>query len=150
MEKIYLNKVDLKKNLLTIDYWLLADDNKGISALLTIVVIGIASLIMAYSASFLGLGDLEIGFDAQKGEEVLSLAEGCAEETILQLKGNGGYSGGTLNLEEGSCIINVLPSGSDRTLDVTAVIDEYERTLQINLTLSGSSVTVNSWREIEN
>lgn len=116
--------------------------------MLTVVIVSSAVLIMAYSASLLGLGELEMNYNQQKGSRVFSLADGCAEEAMRRVRLNINYAGGTLNLRGGSCIISVTPSGADRTINISATEGEYYQSLEIIISLSGNIITINSWQEI--
>ena len=119
----------------------------GVAALLTIVIIGAAGLIMAYSASILALGDLEMGFDSQKGSQAFALADGCVEEAMRRLRLDNSYSGGSLSVGDNSCIIGIDTSGSDRTINVTSTVDIYHKVIEANVTVSDSSVVLNNWQE---
>ena len=125
-------------------------DKRGVAALLTIVIVGAASLIMAYSASILGLGELDMGYTEKKGEDAFNIADGCMEEALRHLRLNQSYTGETLSLGSGSCIIGISSSGSDRTIIVTSTLSSYHKVLESNLTLSGSNndiIAINSWEE---
>lgn len=122
-------------------------DKNGVAALLTVVIISSAVLIMAYSASLLGLGDLEMSYDWQKGNKVFSLVDGCAEETMRRIKLDTNYIGGSLSLGGGSCIISVIPSGSNRTITISGSEGSYNKTIEISISLVGKIITINSWQE---
>jgi len=124
-------------------------DNRGIAALMIVVVIGSATLILALSASFLGLGELDMGFTAQKGGEASALSDGCMEEALRQIQLDSNYSGETLNLEGNSCIIGVQSNGNNRIIIVSAFIDDYSKKIEVNLTLDGNIITLNSWQELD-
>lgn len=126
----------------------LKNDNRGVAALLTIVIIGAAVLIMAASASQLGLGELESGYYSQKGEEAFSVADGCAEEAMRRLRMDANYAGGSLNLGAGSCIISVVVAGSSRTVDVVGTVGEYNKKIEVSLTLNGNVITIDNWSEV--
>lgn len=126
----------------------LVSDNRGLAALLTVVIVGAAAFIMAFSSSILGLGELDQGYVESRGEEALSIADGCTDEAFRRIILNTGYSGGNITTENGSCIINVVPSGSNRTITVTAsTTDNYYGKIETNITLSGNDITLNSWEE---
>lgn len=122
-------------------------DNRGAAALLTIVIIGIASLIMAISAARLGLGELEMGYDEGKGSAVLSLADGCGEEALARLRKNSAYTGETITTDDGSCVIIVTGGGADRTVASVATIGSYTKKIEMQVTLSDSVISIISWGE---
>jgi len=122
----------------------------GIAALLTIIIVSVSALIMAYSATVLGLGELDMGYDSQKGGEAFAIADGCVEEGLRRLRLDPTYTGDSLNLGNGSCIMSISTSGSDRIITATSTLDVYHKKVQVNLTLSGTNldiITVNSWAE---
>ena len=126
------------------------NDNRGVAALLTVVVVGAAALLMAYSASILGLGDLDMGYTAQQGKQAGSWADGCAEESLNRFRLDANYGGETLNLDEKSCIISVVSNGNDRVVTVVASEGEYNKSLQLEITINSGTSTLNSWSDIEN
>ena len=119
-------------------------------ALLTVIIVSAAALVMAFSASMLGLGDMDMGYTAQKGQESMSMVNGCAEEALRQLQFNANWGGGTLNLMDGSYMIGVLVNGNNRTLTVSGTINNFTKKLQVLATLNSNEVLVTSWQEIEN
>ena len=125
---------------------------RGVAAILTVVIVAAAALIMAYTASMLGLGELDLGYTSQKGAEALSVADGCMEETMrrIRLNTNYGVGAGTINLSvsNGSCIINVEDlGGNQRRITVTGTTGDYNKKIQTTLTLTGNVITINSWEE---
>jgi hypothetical protein len=127
------------------------NSRQGFAALLTIVVVSAAVLIMAYSASLLGLGELDLGHTSQKGDEASAIADGCMDESFRRLRLNIGYLGETVMTSNGSCIISVVASGGNRTITVTAsTTDNHYKKIEANVTLSADVlpvITVNSWEE---
>ncbi len=119
------------------------------AALLTVVIVGVGTLIMGLTAALLSLGELDMGYDASQGAETLSLADGCLEEGLRRLRLDDSYSGGALNLGDGSCTIGVESSGINRVITVTSTITNYHKVIQMDVDIDSSSViTVNSWSEI--
>lgn len=122
--------------------------NKGAAALLTIVIIGTASLIMSIGAARLGLGELETGLIEIKGAQVQTLAHGCLEEALERLRKDDTYTGETLSIFDGSCIISVSGSGSSRNITSMANIGLYTKKFELNITINNSIISVNSFSEI--
>ncbi len=137
------------KNLPTTNYQLPTKEG-GFAVMIAIIVIGAATLIMAYSSSILSMGELELGYYSEKGEEAFAVADGCMEESMRRLRIDSGYSGGILNLGSGSCTISISPSGSDRIITVTGTVDNYNKKIEANITLSGNDIILNSWEELSN
>lgn len=130
------------------------NNQKGLVALVTIVIVSVAALVMALNASYLGLGELDLGYTSSEGGEAFYVADGCMEETLERIRKdtNYGVGAGTINLtvENGSCTIDVLDSGSDRIITVLGTSGDFNKRIEINLTLSGNVISINSWEEKDN
>jgi hypothetical protein len=124
-------------------------DRRGFTALLVVLIVGAGALVAAFGASMLGLGELDMGYTAQKGSEVRALADGCAEESLRQLQINQNWAGGTLNLVDGSCIISVLESDNNRDIIIGANVGSYNKKIKLSVNILDDLITVNSWQEIE-
>lgn len=125
----------------------------GFVALLTIVILGAATLLVAYTAALLGLGELDLGNTSQKGEEAFSVADGCMEEALRRLRINTSYSGGTINTSSSSsCSITASGIDPNRAITVTGTVTgtpiTYNKKIEVTLTLIGNVITVNSWAEL--
>lgn len=116
--------------------------------MLTIVIIGAATLLMAIGASRLGLGEMEMGFDEAGGSAAFALADGCVEESLERLRKDAAYLGETLNAVGGSCTVTVNGVGFGRTVVSAATSGSYTKRIEVQVTLDGSTVMVDSWREI--
>ena len=122
-------------------------DQRGIAALIVVVLIGATALIMAFSASWFGIVDLDTGYIAKKGEEVGALADGCMDNALQRLRFDINYTGETLSAGGGSCIISAVANGNDRIVTVGASIGNYYQGLTASVTLNGNVVALNSWQE---
>jgi len=132
---------------------LVLENSRGVAALLTIIIVAAATLIMAYSASLLGLGELDLGYTSSKGGEALALAEGCAEEAMRRIRIDTSYTvtSSSLVFDNGSCIITVESSGSNRTIKANSTVGDYHKKIKLGLSLSGDSgdvITIGSWEEL--
>jgi len=133
---------------------LVLENSRGVAALLTIIIVAAATLIMAYGASLLGLGELDLGYTSSKGGEALALAEGCAEEAMRRIRLDTSYAvtSSSLAFDNGSCIITVEVSGNNRTIKANSTVGDFHKKIELGLTfsLSGNVITINSWEELEN
>ena len=123
------------------------NNEKGVTALLTITIIGAVTLIIALNSSLLGLGELHLGHTASKASIASIITDSCLEEVLYQIKLDSNYNGSSLVFNEGSCIINIIPSGNDRTITVTGTVENYNKKIEVTLTLSGEQIIINSWEE---
>ena len=120
---------------------------------MTVVIIGAAALLMAFTASMLGLGELEMGYTSQRGSEAFSVADGCTEETLRRIRMDTSYGvgAGTINLtvSNGSCTIDVTDLGSgQRRVVVTGTSGDYNKKVQVELTLTGNVIAIDTWAEL--
>lgn len=124
--------------------------NGGIAALFTIVVIGSAVLLMSYASIMRGIGELDMGFTAQRGGESFALADGCVEEALRRLRLNPGITSISLSSVSGTCTAAITSSGNQRSIIATAIVDgAYYKRIQVTLTLSGNVITsIDSWQEV--
>lgn len=130
------------------------NNQKGVAALLVVIILTASTLIMAYNASLFGLGEIELGFTSQKGGEALALSEACMEESLRRIKIDSEYGveAGDIDLIIGanSCIINISKNLNDRTVLTTGTVDRFNKKIEVGLTLSGANsdiITINNWQE---
>lgn len=114
---------------------------------MVVAIIGAAALIMAFSASWFGIVDLDTGYLSKKGEEAAALADGCMDNALQRLRFDVNYPGETLSIGGGSCIISVVANGNSRTINVNANSSNYYQGLTVAVTLNGNVITLNSWQE---
>lgn len=127
----------------------ISQDKRGAAALLLVTILGMVALLMAIGASRLSLGEIEMGYNEQKGAEAFSAADGCAEDALLHLHYNVTYTGGSLTQGNGTCIITVARAGNLYTIDATGIVDSYRKKIEITLAVDNSMmITINSWKEV--
>lgn len=119
----------------------------GAAMLLLVILLTASALIAASSVLFLGLGELDMGYIYQCGEEALAVADGCLEETLRRLKLEPGYIGGNLDLGNGSCIIGVSGSVANKIINATSTVKNCNKIIESNISISSGVATVNTWRE---
>lgn len=122
----------------------------GAAALIAIVVITALVVLISISYALVAIGNLEIGFSAQRSGDVLLSAESCVEETILRLTRDDSYSGGTLTVGDVSCTMTVVgtPCGTC-TITAEASAAGFTRNIQADVDISGGSADITSWQEID-
>jgi len=128
---------------------------KGAALIIAVVVITVVSLALALNASFLGIGELDAGYTSARGSEALSVADGCMEESLNRIRRDSAYglvtSPISLNLGSGSCIIDIIDlGGGQRRITVTGTVLVFNKRIQAEALIGGSSVTLTSWEELDN
>jgi hypothetical protein len=122
-------------------------NQQGEALLLAIVILTAAVLVMATSVFSLGLGELDMGYTYQCGEETLAIADGCLEEALRQIKfGQSPYFNNGFALGRGSCTISVS-AGDPQTISITATVNNCYKRITATSTISNGEVTLNAWSE---
>ena len=135
---------------------ILNQHKSGFVALLTVVIIGMAALTLAYGAAMLGLGELEAGYAEQRGQEAFVATDGCMEEALRHLRLDTAYSGSNFSFTGGNptCAVSVIDlGGGQRQITGTGSVNTgsqtYNKTIQMVITIgAGNRITVNLWKEI--
>lgn len=126
--------------------------SSGFAALMLIVVIGLVVLTISLTAAISGVQEAETSFDVQKGQQAFDLADGCVEDTLRRIKTNSTYGigDGTIDLTftDGSCQISVSDLGNNqRRVTSVGQVDNYYQQIQVELTTTNDTITLNSWAE---
>ncbi len=123
-------------------------NQKGLMALVLVLVVSSVAIILAISASFLGLGELEMGFNERRSTEALAFGDACLDEALLRLKRDNAYSGGSLSIDGNSCTITITPSGDLRTIGIESNVGEFTKNLEAEADVSASYIILNYYKEI--
>lgn len=126
---------------------------RGGAVLLLVLVLTISGLAMAIGATEMGIDDITASYESQEGKKVFALSEGCTEDTLRRIRRNNNYGVGmgtlNLNLDEGSCEIEVDDLGGDRRrITSVATIEQNEQSLIIDIALDGDTIVMEQWQEI--
>lgn len=131
-------------------------NQRGFIAFTSLLVVSAVALAIAVSISLLGITEASTSLGFKKGQEVLKIAEGCAEEALLRLRDDATYDldGAEVSLPglDGSCTMDISDTGANRTIDITATISgppQYVKKLQITAKRAGNSINITSWQEVE-
>lgn len=123
---------------------------KGFVAIITVLAVLIFSLSIVIGTTYLSIGSAQSARAFSEGEEVLQLAEGCAEDALLHGTRDENYTGGNYAYLGGVCDVNIVKDGTVWTLDVSATKDTFRRSLEITAsrqaTIPGTFV-LQSWHE---
>lgn len=123
----------------------------GFAVLIVIVVISAVALIIAYSSSILGLGEMSLGYTESKAKKSFWIAEGCLENSLEQLWLDENYTGGIIPLGENSCEVFISENIGDKIITIMAsTTDNYFQKTQTIISQTGKIISINSWQELEN
>lgn len=125
--------------------------HEGLIAFTSLLIISAVALGISVSIVLLGIGEAGSSLAYKKGQETLKIAEACAEEALLRLRDNVTYSGGTLNVGDGSCTMSISGSGSIRTIDIVATITgppRFVKSIRVTARRLGNSISITGWNEV--
>lgn len=121
-------------------------NRKGAALLVAIIIISAMILVMAIGLGLGSISENQITLYQSQSIRVLQNIDGCSEEALTRMNRNSLYTGESLTLNNTSCIISVVGSGSTRTITVTATSTNYAKTLQINVSIF-PTFQITSWTE---
>jgi hypothetical protein len=122
----------------------------GLAALLAVVIVGASVLIIAKNASFMGIGEIDMAYLSAKGEEALTITEGCVEETLRRFQINPDYTADNFSLliGEGECTIRTTANGNQRAITVLGRRENYFKKIQVNVILDNEQIVIDDWQEL--
>jgi len=125
--------------------------NNGYITLGNVIAVGSMALAVAMSLLIIGINTYESGSTVEKSVVAQSLAEGCAEIALNNLRLSPGYSGDeTITIDENSCSIDPFISNADgtTTINCTGTVNDIVRKTQIIIAGTTPSIQVSSWKEV--
>lgn len=120
---------------------------KGSALLVVIIILAAAGLMMGTSILYSGLGELDMGFTYQCGEEAFSFVDGCLEESLIRLKLDSSYNGGSFTIGNGNCIINIAGDAANKIINATSSVGNCMKRMQATAFLDGGNINIINWEE---
>jgi len=118
----------------------------GYVAFITVLIIGALVLGLLISLPLITTDTLRSVLSLKKGIETQEIAESCAEIAFLEIQRDINYTGESLSIESGYCIIGVTDTTSGKDISVEASVDEYTKRLTIQIEILAKSINVTSWQ----
>lgn len=127
---------------------LLRKRRKGVTALIVVMIVSTAGLIFAISLAFISLNEAQTSFAWVKGKEVMSLAEGCQDWAVSSIAATSSYTGESLSIGDGFCIIKVTDGASPpiKNISVKASIGDYSRALTFVSQNDNETIKIFNWK----
>lgn len=125
-------------------------DNSGYIALISLLIIGAASLATGIALLTAGIDGQKSSLVHQQSIQARQLASACAEEA-LQVIHDATATTGTngLTLGQGTCSYTITNTGaSTRTIDASGTVNGVVRKAKVYVTIGGSSISITSWQEV--
>ncbi len=123
------------------------NNNKGIAALLSVVLIGAVTLLLAKNSAVIGRADLDIVNNNILSSIAMSNAESCLEESLRQIQMDANFtsSGLSLSLEKGACLANVNQSGGIYNINSEGRIYSYLKIIEAQASWSDERLRIDAW-----
>lgn len=123
---------------------------KGFIAIFLVIALLAFSLSLSTAVTYLSINESQSALALSNGVVVLSLAEGCAEDSLLLAVRDENYTGGAYEYLGGVCNVSVAKNGTAWTLDISASKNNFTRSLEIIVDRQPglpSVITLQSWLE---
>lgn len=121
----------------------------ALMTLTSVLAIATVGLLIALFVVLGGIDLIQQGLYDSEYSETFVGSDACAEEALLELNNDSGYSGGSFTIGSISCTATVSGSGSTRTLSVTASQgDLYVSDLELSIDLSTSPISITNWEQV--
>lgn len=123
----------------------------GYVALLSVLIVGAASLTVALSLLMSGADSQRATLAFQQMAQARQLANACGEEALQQIQANTSYTATNVNLVLGtnSCTYTVTNTGgSSRTIDASSTVGNIIRKIKVYVTINATSISVIEWQEV--
>lgn len=122
------------------------DSGQILTSVLVFMAFGLS--VIALSATLTIINIQNTG-KLSRSEQASVYAEAGAEEAILRLIRDPGYSGGTLALSSDATIaIQIATNDTSRTVTSTATYSGFTKKIQAVVSLANSKATLISWKQI--
>ncbi|MEI8097143.1 MAG: hypothetical protein WCG73_03495 [Candidatus Moraniibacteriota bacterium] len=123
---------------------------RGFIAILTVITLLAFSLSLTIAVAYLSIGETQSAFALSRGDEALSLTEGCAGDALLQAKRDETYVGGDYSYLNGNCRVDVSVNGTTWTMDIAGTKNNFTRRVEIVLEYTlgpPNTIILTSWLE---
>ena len=118
--------------------------------LITVIVAGAVALAIGLGVALRSVGELSMGLAENQSAETLAIADGCVQEALQRLSLSYTYAGATLTVGDGSCVITVTDSGTDKAIAVTATIAKWTRKIAAVAGKTNGKIVLRDWKENTN
>jgi hypothetical protein len=127
---------------------------RGAAAIIAIVLISAISLAFVVSSSRKSIDEIVMNFQSSKESESFAIAEACLDDTFAKIRKdtNYGLGSGVMNflVGNGSCDVEVTGVANNRVIVVVGQLDNFYKSIQAEITLTGKKITIDNWQELEN
>lgn len=122
--------------------------NESGQALVTLLVFMMMATVVIAGAVAMTVINTQSSGKLVDGAESLKVAEAGADNAVLRLVRDPGYTGEVLTVGGGTAIITVT-GGATKTILVDGEVGDFHRKVEVLVSYSGNTITVSSWKEID-
>jgi len=125
-------------------------NDHGFAAITSMIVISVVVLAIATSVALMGIDHAQNSLSTTKSLEANTMAKSCVEEALYRLRDDANYTGGSLVFTDGSCVIVISGTGSNRDISSISTITgppSYVYSLLVSVKRTGQSINITNWQE---
>lgn len=123
----------------------------GYIALVSVLIITTLVLLIASSASLLGISESDMGLQENQAWEAFYLATACVEDALMKLKDNLEYTGGeTLTFDNGTCAIELVEGigNENRIIKVSGTAYNQVRKIKVEINQVNPDTLIKFWQQV--
>ncbi|MBU0975446.1 MAG: hypothetical protein ABIE03_00585 [Patescibacteria group bacterium] len=120
-------------------------EQSGAALLISLLVISALALVLAVGVNLSAIDDVLRSSQSRYSLRSEAAADSCLDEALIRLKWDVSYSGGNIDMDEGSCSVSVSGAGSLKSISVSGSAGNSVTELLVEVDLSGTSPIINSW-----
>ena len=126
------------------------DHDRGFVALAGVLITGAIAVAVASSVLFGASEFSALALSGQRSYQARALAEACANEALLAIHDDTGFSGsGGFSLGQGTCVYTVSITGlSSREIQVSGTVGTVVKRLEISIDDLSPTINVSEWQEV--
>lgn len=129
--------------------YMFSKDRDGYVLLLSVLIFTAIGVLVAVATLQFGMYSSGNSLDLINSNKAKALANGCAEEALLDIQQNTSFSGTVSeSLYDGTCEYVVVDSGSGKIINVEAEVNGVFRKILIEVDQLSPSINVSAWQEI--
>ena len=122
----------------------MTNNQNGLIALISILVISSVVLIITISLSWHSTAELQMSWWTNQSQVAYELAESCMEDGLNALRLSWENYDASLSIGDDSCIISIVTTIDTATVTSTAVVDDITRSIVATVDVSLNFIT---WQE---
>lgn len=129
-----------------------AQQKGGYIALISVLIAGALMLLVGVGSSLRGVDTLNAVSGEESSLRASALADACAEEALMRLKGDVAYAGNETIIVGGGETCRVLSlsgvGNTDRILLTQGVVNNYVRNVRVDIAQVNPSLTIRTWSTV--